>query len=138
MFRQLVYSDTERLFDSALTEMTADELYAKNPQFKKHIETDVLPKKDQWSLLYRVKEKLPTSSVNTTNYVESTFRWTKETQFNRHRAYNLLDLLRIVMDDSQYHARRCIDMANNTLTSRLKNQKSRYRAKKTAIDVSKL
>ena len=138
MFRKLVYSDTETLFELALSDMKADPLYKKYPQFKKHIETDVLPRKDQWSLLYRVKERLPTSSVNTTNYVESSFRWTKETQFNRHRAYNLMDLLKIVMDDSQYHARRCIDMGNNTLTSRLKNQKSRYLAKKSSIDVSKI
>ena len=138
MFRKLVYSDTEDLFNQALEEMKAQELYKKYPQFKDHVETDVLPRKDEWSLLYRIKERLPTSSVNTTNYVESSFRWTKESQFNRHRAYNLLDLLKIVMDDSQYHARRCIDMANNTLTSRLMNQKSRYLAQKSSIDASKI
>ena len=138
MFRTLVYSDTEELFDLALEEMKHDEIYLKYPLFQNHVETEVLPRKDEWSLLYRVKEKLPTSSVNTTNYVESSYRWTKESQFNRHRAYNILDLLKIVMDDSQYHARRCIDMANNTLTSRLKNQKSRYLAQKSSIDVSKI
>ena len=138
MFRKIVYSDTEELFDTAKNEMKTDELFKKYPQFQKHMESDVLPRKDEWSLLYRVKEKLPTSSVNTTKYVESNFRWTKESQFNRHRAYNLLDLLKIVMDDSQYHARRCIDMANNTLTSRLKNKKSRYLAKKSSIDPAKI
>ena len=70
--------------------------------------------------------------------MESSFRWTKECQFNRHRAYNLLDLLKIVMDDSQYHARRCVDMANNLLTSRLNNQKSRYLAKKSSIDPTRI
>ena len=133
-----MYSDTEDLFNQALEEMKAQELYKKYPQFRDHVETDVLPRKDEWSLLYRIKERLPTSSVNTTNYVESSFRWTKESQFNHHRAYNLLDLLKIVMDDSQYHARRCIDMANNTLTSRLMNQKSRYLAQKSSIDASKI
>ena len=113
-------------------------LYKKYPAFKSHIEQDVLPRKDSWSLLYRIHQRLPTSSVNTTNYVESSFRWTKEYQFNRHRAYNLLELLKIVMDDSQYHARRCIDMGNNLLTRRLNNQKSRYLAKKCSIDPSKI
>ena len=138
MFRKVVYSDTETLFTEAEEEMKNHPLYQKYPAFQKHIEQDVLPRKDKWSLLYRIHEKLPTSSVNTTNYVESSFRWTKESQFNRHRAYNLLDLLRIVMDNCQYHARRCIDMANNLLTSRLNNQKSRYLVKKSSIDPSKI
>ena len=42
------------------------------------------------------------------------------------------------MDDSQYHARRCIDVGNNLLTSRLNNQKSRYLPKKTSFDLSKI
>ena len=138
LFRELVYSDSDQLFTKAENGMKNYVLYKKYPAFRQHIEEDVLPRKEKWSLLYRINEKLPTSSVNTTNYVESSFRWTKESQFNRHRAYNLLDLLRIVMDDSQYHARRCIDMANNVLTSRLKNQKSRYLAKKSSIDPTKI
>ena len=139
LFREIVYCDTEILFEEAEKDMKADPLYRKYPAFKKHIEEDVLPRKDTWSLLYRIQERLPTSSVNTTNYVESSFRWTKESQFNKHRAYNLPDLLRIVMDNSQYHARRCIDVANNLLTSRLKKkQKSRYLARKSAIDPSKI
>ena len=138
MFRKLVYSDNENLFKMSTLEMKNDLLYKKYPTFQKHIEQDVLPRKNLWSLLYRIQEKLPTSSVNTTNYVESSFRWTKEHQFNIHRAYNLLDLLSIVMDDSQYHARRCIDMSNNLLTSRLKNQKSRYLPTISGIDSSKI
>ena len=138
LFRELVYSDSDQLFTKAENVMKNHVLYKKYPAFRQHIEEDVLPRKEKWSLLYRINEKLPTSSVNTTNYVESSFRWTKESQFNRHRAYNLLDVLKIVMDDSQYHARRCIDMANNVLTSRLKNQKSRYLAKKSFIDPSKI
>ena len=47
------------------------------------------------------------------------------------RAYNLPDLLEIVIDDSVYYATRCIDIGNNR---KLKNQKSRYLAKKCKID----
>ena len=50
----------------------------------------------------------------------------------------MLDLLNIVMDDSQYHARRCVDMGNNLLTSRLNNQKSRYLAQKSSKDPSRI
>ena len=83
MFRKLVYSDTENEFNEAEKQLKNHALYKKYQAFKDHIEQDVLPRKDIWSLLYRIKEKLPTSSVNTTNYVESSFRWTKESQFNR-------------------------------------------------------
>ena len=138
MLRELVYSDSDKLFKKAEKDMKKHPLYKKYPGFRKHIEEDVLPRHELWSVLYRIKEKLPTSSVNTTNYVESSFRWTKEWQFNRHRSHNLYDLLQIIMDDSQYHARRCIDMANNVLTSRLLNQKSRYLSKKTSIDHTKI
>ena len=138
MFRKMVYSDTNELFEEAENELKENVLYHKYPAFMKHIEDDILPRHQEWSLVYRINEKLPTSSINTTNYVESSFRWTKEWQFNRHRAYNLLDLLHIVMDDSQYQARKCIDMANNVLTSRLKNRKSRYLSKKTNIDHTKI
>ena len=138
MFRKLVYSDTNEQFEEAEEHMKENDLYHKYPALMKHIEDDILPRHEEWSLVHRINEKLPTSSVNTTNYVESSFRWTKEWQFNRHRAYNLFDLLQIVMDDSQYQARKCIDMANNVLTSRLKNQKSRYLTKKTKIDHTKI
>ena len=50
----------------------------------------------------------------------------KDIQFNRHRAFNLLDLIQIVCDDSKYYSDRCADFANNTLTTRLRSQKSRY------------
>ena len=103
-------SDTEELFNAAECDMKSNTTYKKYPAFQAHIEEDVLPRKDSWSLLFRIREKLPTSSVNTTNYVESSFRWTKECQFNRHRAYNMLDLLKVIMDDSQYHAFRDMDV----------------------------
>ena len=99
LVRKLVYSDTEELFNAAECDMKSNATYKKYPAFQAHIEEDVLPRKDSWSLLSRIREKLPTSSVNTTNYVESSFRWTKECQLNRHRAYNMLDLLKVIMDD---------------------------------------
>ena len=71
LFRKLVYSDTEQLFKKAVAEMKKHPLYKKYPSFKTHIEQDVLPRKDSWSLLYRIHERLTTSSVNTNNYVES-------------------------------------------------------------------
>ena len=69
--------------------------------------------------------------MTTTNYVEISFRITKENQFNRVKAYNLPDYLDIVLDDSVYYVQRCIDIGNN------RNQNSRYLSKKCNIDPTK-
>ena len=60
---------------------------------------------------------------------------TKDHKFNRTRAFNQRELLEIEADDSSYYAQRCIDVASNTLTSRLVNQRSRFLNRKAiAID----
>ena len=75
--------------------------------------------------------------MNTTNYAEVSFRITKENQFNRIKAYNLTGLLDIILDESDYYVRRCIDIGNNR-TAQLRNQKSRYLSKKCNIVVEKI
>ena len=60
-------------------------------------------------------------------------------KFNRHRAFNQLELLTIECDDSAYYIQRCIDVASNTLTSRLVKQKSRFLNRRAvAIDTDKI
>ena len=71
------------------------------------------------------------------NYAEMSFRLTKENQFNRVKAYNLPDLLDIILDDSVDFINRCIDVGNNR-TSQFQYQKSRYVAKHFNIDAEKI
>lgn len=125
MMRKLVYCETEIDFAEAQTEMEENPTFQKYPNYEARMEI-ILERKDEWSLVYRINSQLPTNNVNVTNYVESSFRETKENQFNRHRAFNLVDLVQIVCDDSKHYATKCIDIANNLLTSRLRNQKSRF------------
>ena len=75
--------------------------------------------------------------MNTTNYVEISFRITKGNQFNRVKAYNLPDSLDIVLDDSVCHVQRCIDIGNNRV-SQIRNQNSRYLSNKCNIDPTKI
>ena len=138
LFRKVLYSDTDQKFEEAKNEMFESEVYQKYPNFKDHVENDLLPRSNEWSLLHRVKEQLPTNAVNTSNHVESSYRVTKDLKFNRIRAYNLVEMVQIECDDSNHYAKRCIDMANNTLNSRLKNQHSRYLSKKVNIDETKI
>ena len=70
--------------------------------------------------------KLLASNNKTINLVECSFRYTKEDQFNRHKAYNLPDLLSILLDRSQFYADKCVDAGNNVLESWLRNCHSKY------------
>ena len=74
-------------------------------------------------------QKLPTHSTNTSNYVEASFRLTKDGQFNRTKAFNLSDLLDILLDDSVYYKKRLLDIGNGRFGA-FTNSKSRYLLKK--------
>ena len=71
-----------------------------------------MPRVNEWAISYRKSEKLPTHNVNTTNYVEVSFRIDKEILFNRTMCYNLGELLDVVLDDSSFYSRKCVDVGN--------------------------
>jgi len=135
LFRSLVYSRTEEEYDNSLTVLKKDKVVDKYSNFLKHVESDYLTRKAEWALSERISKSLETHGTNTNNYVETSFRLTKENQFHRVRAYNLPDLLDTVLDDSHYYVQRCIDVGNMRL-EKLVNQKSKYLFKKTNIDTS--
>ena len=137
LFKNLVYSKTEDEYSEALEVFDNSEVIEKYTNFSTHVENNLLPRKCEWAISDRIANKLETHGTNTTNYVESSFRLTKENQFHRIRAYNLPDLLETVLDDSDYYVQRCIDLGNNR-TSKLINQKSKYLFSKTNIDVSRI
>ena len=137
LFKNLLYAKTDSEYVDAKNNLFGDPTVDKYPQFVKHLNEDILPRKDEWAMCVRSQRKLYTHNVNTTNYVEISFRITKDNQFNRVKAYNLPDLLEIVLDDSAYYVQRCIDIGNNRV-SQIKNQRSRYRLKKCNIDRSKI
>ena len=94
MMRKILYSETREDFDEALNEMKESPAYNKYENYKKYMEEKVLPRNKEWSLLHRILAQLPTNNVNVTNYVETSFRVSKDIKFNRHRAHNLAEMLR--------------------------------------------
>ena len=135
MMRKLVYSETQEDFRNNLEDMSSNPAFLKYPNYSKHMHENILPRKDEWSLMFRIESQLPTNNVNCSNYAEVSFRITKDIKFNRNRAHNQLELLQIECDDSSYYSQRCIDVASNTLSSRLVNQNSRFLNRRTvAID----
>ena len=137
LFKELVYAKSSEEFKIKQNQLLNDETVRKYPQFLNHVNDDILPRKDEWALSERIEKQLPTHNNNTTNYVEVTFRLTKDSQFSRVRAFNLADLLDIILDDSSYYVMRCLDVSGNR-TEQLQNQKSRYLPKKCKIDPTKI
>ena len=136
-FREVLYATTEIEFKKKEKALLRHKSVRKYQNLAKHLKEDILPRKDEWSLITRFKNSYSTNNVNTTNYAEVSFRITKENQFGRVKAYSFAELLEIVLDDSEYYAKRCIDIGNNR-TSQFYNQKSRYLPKNTSIDASKI
>jgi hypothetical protein len=84
--------------DIIVDEMKRDEVYDKYKNFKAHVQNKILPRHNEWPMKDRYEKQLPTHN---SNYVEYSFRMTKDIQFNRLKAYNLTDLVYICMYDSK-------------------------------------
>ena len=126
LFKRIVYAETTEDYNKCLDIMQRNEVFIKYENFKAHVETNILPRNAEWAIKERYEKKLPTHNQNTTNYVEYSFRMTKDVQFNRMKAYNLTDLVDICLDDSTLYSRRCLDVSHNRNYHLFTNQKSRY------------
>ena len=132
LFKLVVYAPNEELYKEKQEGLLNYATVAKYPRLLKHVREDIQPRKEEWSLTTRFEKNYSTHNLNTTNYVEVSFRITKENRFNLVKAFNLADLLDIILDDSDHYVKRCIDIGNNR-TAELQNQKSCYLHKKCNI-----
>ena len=79
--KKIVYAETTEDFTKYIEVMQQCEIYRKYPNFQNHVEIKILPRPEEWSLKDRYNRQLPTHNQNTTNYVEYSFRMTKDVQF---------------------------------------------------------
>ena len=138
MFRQVLYAETVAELADRLEEMYSDPIMHKYPQYQRHLMKDTFPKMEAWSINRRIADHLPTSNQNTNNLVESSFRFVKDIQFNRLKAFNLADMLSLVLDKSEFYSNKCVDAGNNVIKSWLRNCHSRYFIKTPNIDPGKI
>ena len=138
LFRNVLYAETDGEVSDRLEELYSNTIALKYPQYQRHLMKDTFPKMKAWSIARRITHKLPTSSQNTNNLVESSFRFTKDIQFNRLKAFNLPDMLSLVLDNSEFYMNKCVDASNNVIESWLRNSHSRYVIKMTDIDPAKI
>ena len=135
MFRNVLYSETEWELSGRLEELYADVTVNKYSKFHHHLMKHTFPKIEAWSIQRRISEKLPTSSYNTNNLVESSFKYVKDIMFNRLRVFNLTEMLSLVLDRSEWYINKVIDAANDRIESWLKNScHSKYVMKLPNID----
>ena len=138
VFRNVLYAQTPEDLSDMLEELYRNKTVLKYPQFQRHLIKDTIPKIQSWSLSRRNQDKLPTSGQNTNNLVKCSFRYTKDIQFNRLKAFNLPDMLSLVLDKSDFYRSKCVDGGNNVIENWLRNCHSRYVIKKPNIDPDKI
>ena len=136
-FRALLYADTSDAYEKVKSALLSDKICKIYPNFILHLKNAYLNRKEAWAISVRKELKLPTHSNNTSNFVEASFRLTKDGQFNRTKAYNLPDLLDILLDDSVYYKKRLLDIGNGRFGV-FKNTKSRYLLKDNTIAADKI
>ena len=68
------------------------------PQFYTHISESYLHRVHKWALYSRLELQLPTGGANTSNLVEASFRVLKDFIFKRQKAYNLTELLDVLVE----------------------------------------
>ena len=124
-FKSILYAKSSEQYFLRKEELMTDETCLKYLLFIEHLEKLYFHRKQVWAISVRNEEKLPTHSTNTSNYVEASFRITKDGQFNRTKAFNLVDLLEILLDDSIYYRKRLLDIGNGRMGA-FTNSKSRY------------
>ena len=138
LFKRVLYTETTDEYNKNVDNMKASDVYNKYENFKAHMEDGILPRKAEWSLRERYEKQLPTHNQNTSNYVEYSFRMTKDIQFNRLKAYNLTDLVDIILDDSKLYSRRCIDVSHNRNYHLFTYQKSKYIFNESRIELDEI
>ena len=128
-----MYARTENKFKEDKESLFGDGTSLKYPNWKKHLEESYFNSQLRiraWAHYIRIEEKLSTHNDNTNNYVESSFRETKDNQFERTKCFNLPDLLRTLMDHSESYKTKLADLGNNR-TANYKNNKSKHLLKAT-------
>ena len=135
LFKALVYAESDAEYDEAKAALEEDEIVAKYPQYLRHLERRYFPRHEEWSISVRYRDQLPTHGCNTSNIVERSFRVEKDNVFNRTKAYNVVEVLDIKLDDHEHYRRRLINLGNGNIQQ---FKTSKYKAKKTSIKKSQI
>ena len=132
-----MYARTESQFIEEKLNLFDDAFTLKYINLKKHLNESYFNSQQRiraWAHYIRIEEKLPTHNDNTNNYVESSFRETKDNQFDRTKCFNLPDLLSTLLDHSEYYKMKLADLGNKrTANYKNNNMKHKYVIKETNI-----
>ena len=114
LFRSVVYARSRESYDRAVDKMMSDELAGQYHQYLHHIENSYLHRPEMFAMYSRIEQGLPTNGITTNNFLENSFRILKENVFKRCKAYNLLALIKILLEDSSASYRqKMVDIGNS-------------------------
>ena len=125
LFRSLVYSKSTAEFEEAREKFMEDDTLNKYRNFEDHITRSYLHRIEAWATHVRLEQNYPNHNINTTNYVESSFRVLKDREFNRTKCYNLPDLVQhMLQDKSSHYVKKLTDFGNGIFSAT--NRNSQY------------
>ena len=128
LFNDVINAKTKTAFDAALDTFLQDETVQKYENFISHVERSYLNRIEKWALFYRLENGLTTHGNDNNNFCESSFRILKDVTFNRTKAYNICELIEILLsDDSSYYRQKLVQIGNGTF-SQFDTNKSRYKS----------
>ena len=125
LFRKVIYAKTYTDLQERDKELEDDELSKKYPHFVEHLAKAYGRRIETWALFYRRENNLPTRGSDTNNYVETSMKLTKEKRFSRVIPHNLVELLKVLCDDSALYVTKLVDIGNGR-DSALRQANSKY------------
>jgi hypothetical protein len=140
LLQSAIYARTFRHFLRCKQNIEEDPIALQYPQFLNHVYKPYFKDEDRieaWAHYFRHERNLQTHGNDTNNYVETSFRETKDNQFNRTKCFNVPDLLSVLLDHSDSYKTKLTDLGNNR-TAHYRYNKSKYIGKKTSIKKDKI
>ena len=65
LFTALVYAKTDEEYNTMGKDLLQNATVAKYPQFLRHVQNDILPRKAEWAVSERIERNLSTHNINT-------------------------------------------------------------------------
>ena len=125
-----MYSKTEEEFIQKREALENDQIIANNDTYKNHLVNCYFSRIDKWALYVRTEGEMETHDMNTNNMTETTFRIFKDFILQRHKCYNLPDLVQVILNTgTNFYRLKLTDIGNN----RGMVWQSRYKAKDITI-----
>lgn len=135
LFQSALFERTQKKFVHCKKAIDTDATGIQYPQWLKHLDDCYFQNTQRiraWGFYVRYTANMPTQDNYTNNYVETSFRETKDNQFDITKCFNLPDLLSKLLSESAIYKTKLAELGHNR-TAHYKYNKSKFYRKKGNI-----